>query len=156
MSRVIKLGQNALNILFNEFSESRMKRILTQNKINTNNAGDESSDFITSFKDSKTTRSLFSYLSTLPLKIKKQTLSKFFIFTLVDSALRVKMPSKRFSLERSSPSKSWFSVQQSIIYFQLLMVFLVHLKKSYAKWIFYISHINFNDIFPHVLDDLDS
>lgn len=77
-----------------------------QNKIKINRAGDGFSDFMTSFKDSSTTFSLFSYLSTLPEKMTKQTLSKFFIFTLVDSAFLVNKPSNRPYLDRSSPSKS--------------------------------------------------
>lgn len=106
ISKVMRLGQKDRNILLRDVSDNLITNIRMQNRIRISRAGDGFSDFITSFKDSRTTLSLFSYLSTLPEKMTKQTLSKFLIFTLVDSAFLVNSPSKRPYLERSSPSKS--------------------------------------------------
>ena len=74
ISRVIRLGQMDLNIRFKEVSDSLMNKILIQKRMRIRSAGEGFSDFITSFRDSSTTRSLFSYLSTLPEYIMKQTL----------------------------------------------------------------------------------
>lgn len=63
---------------------------------------------------------LFSYLSTRPEYITKQTLSKDLILSLVASAFLVKVnkPSNNPYFDSNSPNKSWLSVQQSMIAFQ--------------------------------------
>lgn len=60
MSRVMRLGQTDLNNLLRLIAESLISRIRMQKRMRMRRAGGASSCFITSLRDSSTTRSLFS------------------------------------------------------------------------------------------------
>jgi hypothetical protein len=66
MRTVIKLGQTERKSLLRVMVESRIRRILMQNKMRMRRAGEGLSCFMTSFKDYNTVLSLPSYLSILP------------------------------------------------------------------------------------------
>lgn len=108
INKVISPGHMYLKSLFKEACESLTKRILMQNNIRIKSAGEGFSSFMTSFKDYMTVLSLFSYLSSLPEYITKQTLSNDLILSLVAYAFLVKVnrPSNNPYFERSSPSRS--------------------------------------------------
>lgn len=156
INNVNKIGHKSLKRSVSVYYDSLRINILTQNKIRIKIAGWAcSGSLITSIMLSINYLSLFLYLSMLPLYMRKQILSKFFILCQVSDAFEVNKsvnkPPIPQELLNKSEIKSLLSLVKSIIVVQYLRVSLLHRKKSfiikYSIICFFISFTKYSQDF---------